>query len=483
MIEVQKKVIIVGAGIGGLASALRLLSKGYEVVIYEKNERVGGVVNQFYQDGYTFDLTASLSLIPQNFSQLFDDLNLKNELEMLSPKLLYRVFSAKGEKLDFSTNLIQLTQTLESISKKDSIGYLNLMTDIYQKYQLIEENFLTQSFEKKKEFFNLENMKNIFKIHPLQTTEDYVSQFIESEILQNYLYFQAMYIGSSPFDSSSTYSLLPGVTQLYGLPYFKGGMYAFVQRLESLILKLGGKIYCSQEVTELVTEGKHVKGVKIGEKLDKADLFLVNCNGFELKDKLLENKDKLSCSAFILYLGIKKELPQLNVHNIYIGDEFKKNIETVFKGNLPDKPSVYIYCPSRLDSSMAPKGCESLNIMMRVPNLTSHISWNDEIVILLKQKIYHILEEVLNCENLQQWIEVEQFLTPKDLEEKFGEVKGCAFGLGHHLLQTNYFRPHYRSEKYDNLFFVGASNHPGTGISLVLNSAKLVVEEIDKHIL
>ncbi|MTM41868.1 FAD-dependent oxidoreductase, partial [Turicibacter sanguinis] len=131
MIEAQKKVIIVGAGIGGLASALRLLSKGYEVVIYEKNERVGGVVNQFYQDGYTFDLTASLSLIPQNFSQLFDDLNLKNELEMLSPKLLYRVFSAKGEKLDFSTNLIQLTQTLESISKKDSIGYLNLMTDIY----------------------------------------------------------------------------------------------------------------------------------------------------------------------------------------------------------------------------------------------------------------------------------------------------------------------------------------------------------------
>ena len=186
MIEAQKKVIIVGAGIGGLASALRLLSKGYEVVIYEKNERVGGVVNQFYQDGYTFDLTASLSLIPQNFSQLFDDLNLKNELEMLSPKLLYRVFSAKGEKLDFSTNLIQLTQTLESISKKDSIGYLNLMTDIYQKYQLIEENFLTQSFEKKKEFFNLENMKNIFKIHPLQTTEDYDSQFIESEILQNY---------------------------------------------------------------------------------------------------------------------------------------------------------------------------------------------------------------------------------------------------------------------------------------------------------
>lgn len=479
----MKKVIIVGAGIGGLASALRLLSKGYQVAIYEKNKQIGGVVNQFKEAGYTFDLTATLSLIPQNFYELFSDLNLKNELEILKFELLYRVFDAKGEELDFSTNWVQLTQTLESISKKDSIGYFNLMADIYKKYQLIEEHFLTQSFEKKKEFFNLENMKNIFKVYPFQTTEHYVSQFIESELLRNYLCFQAMYIGSSPFDSSNTYSLLPGVTQIYGLPYFKGGMYTFVQKLESLILKMGGKIYCGQEVTELVVKEKQVIGVKVGEKIDQADLVLVNGNCFELRDKLLENEDKLSCSTFILYLGVKKELPQLNVHNIYIGDEFRENIEAVFKGSLPDKPSVYIYCPSRLDSTLAPKGSECLNIMMRVPNLTSHVSWNDEVVTMLKQKIYHILEQVLKCENLEQAIEVERFLTPKDLAEKFGTVKGCAFGLGHHLLQTNYFRPHYRSEKYDNLFFVGSSNHPGAGISLVLNSAKLVVEEIDKHIL
>lgn len=482
MKKIQKKVIIVGAGIGGLASALRLLSKGYEVVIYEKNDTVGGVVNQIKQDGYTFDLTATLTLIPQNFSQLFEELNLKNNLEIIPNQLLYRVFTAKGEILEFSSDLAQLTKMLESISKEESIGYLNLMTDIYEKYQFINEHFITKPFEKVGQFFNLENMKNILKIHPVHTIENYICKFLESEVLQNYLCFQSMYIGSSPYDTTDAYILLPGATQFYGLPYFKGGMYSFVKQLENSILDLGGKIYYNKMVNSLLVDGKIVKGVRIGDDCDYGDIVLANSHTFELKENLLENEDKLTCSVFILYLGIRKKLPQLNIHNIYMGDDFKENIQMMFKGNLPDKPSLYIYCPSRLDSSMAPEGCESLNIMMRVPNLTSKISWNHEVVEMLKQKIYHILEHILNFETLKDYVEVEQILTPKDLELKFGEVKGCAFGLGHHLWQTNYFRPHYHSEKYKNLYYVGASNHPGTGISLVLNSAKLVVEEIDEHI-
>ena len=477
-----KKVIIIGAGIGGLASALRLLSKGYKVVIYEKNAKVGGVVNQFKEKGYTFDLTATLTLIPQNFTQLFTDLGLESKLQIIPNPLLYRVFINKGKSYDFFSDLAELVKTLQSISKKDSIGYLHWLADIYEKYQIIEAQFLTKSFEKKADFFNLDTVKNILKINPMLTTEQYASKYIQDELLRDYLCFQAMYIGSSPYDSSDVYSLLPGVTQFYGLPYFKGGMYSFIEGMEDLILKLGGQICCKEEVTELLVEGDFVRGIKVGEKVDTGEVVLVNCNKFELEEDLLEHQDKLSCSVFILYLGIKRKLPQLNIHNIYIGEEFEKNIEMIFKGNLPDKLSLYLYCPSRLDSSMAPNGCESLNIMIRVPNLTSNISWNDEVITMLRQKIYKVLEDILDCPNLQDDIEVEKFLTPHDLEKKFGCVKGCAFGLGPHLLQTNYFRPHYHSEEYKNLYFVGSSNHPGTGISLVLNGAKLVVEEIDKHI-
>ena len=177
----KEKVIIIGAGIGGLATALRLLNAGYEVVIYEKEDKVGGRVNRIQEKGYTFDLTATISMMPQEFYLLFEELGLRLEdyIEISYPKSLYYTFFKDGTYYDFSTDLIKLNRQLESISTKDAVGYFQLMSDIYEKYQLANQAFLSQSCDQASSFFTFKHLKEIFKLEPLSNVYDYVSKFIK----------------------------------------------------------------------------------------------------------------------------------------------------------------------------------------------------------------------------------------------------------------------------------------------------------------
>ena len=200
------------------------------------------------------------------------------------------------------------------------------------------------------------------------------------------------------------------------------------------------------------------------------------------KDKYTDeqlSEMKYSCSTFILYLGLRKRYPELSVHNIYLSDNFKESIESVFTGTLPKNPSLYIYCPSRIDRSMVENQGDCLNIMLRVPNLTfKEIVWNKTTINLLTGMILIELKNIKGLEDIEENIEYKNYLTPLDMESRFNAYEGTAFGLSPTLTQTNYFRPHFQCNKARNLFFVGNSLHPGPGISLVLNSSKLVTEEI-----
>ncbi|MCJ7688589.1 MAG: FAD-dependent oxidoreductase, partial [Clostridiaceae bacterium] len=192
-------------------------------------------------------------------------------------------------------------------------------------------------------------------------------------------------------------------------------------------------------------------------------------------------KMKYSCSTFIMYLGLKKKYPQLQVHNHFLGEYFKNNIEAAFKGKLPENPSLYIYCPSKIDETMAPKDKESINIMVRVPNLLfNEIHWDEKTIEELRKQIFKTLSSIDGLGDIEKNIIHEKYLTPKDLKDSFNSYGGAAFGLSHTLTQTNYFRPHLKLKWIKNLYFVGSSVHPGTGVSIVLLSSKLVVQEILK---
>jgi len=490
----SKKVIIVGAGIGGLSTALRLLNNGYKVEIYEKNETLGGRVNIIESETFNFDLSASILMMPDSYKEIFSyvNKNFSDYLEFIEINPTYRLFSADKTVIDFNNNISSLIKNLEEISKEDSLGYFKFISDVYEKYLIADKYFLQRSQDTSKDFFNLETLSKALKINTLSTSYDYISKYINNDNLREFLAFQSMYVGISPFNGPNIYTLVPVVSQLYGLWHLKGGMYSFINALSKLIYEFGGTIMTGVTVEEILFLNDKAIGVKTPKGVEKADIVVCNADFPYAMKNLVKNdyykdeytdkklsKMKYSCSTFIIYLGLKKTYPQLAVHNIYLGENFKKNIESAFRGTFPENPSLYIYCPSRIDRSMVKNDGDCLNIMLRVPNLFfNRIIWDEHTIDLLKNKIFKELKNIKGLEDIEENIQYINYLTPLDMESKFNAYGGTAFGLSTTLTQANYFRPHFKSSKAGNLFFVGSSLHPGPGVSLVLNSSKLVTEEI-----
>lgn len=493
---VNKKVIIVGAGIGGLATAVRLLSSGYEVKIYEKEVRIGGKINIIKQDDFTFDLTASILMCPQEYKELFifANKNWEDYVQFIRLDPNYRVNYADSSSFDFSSDLVKVIGTLESISKGDSLGYLKFLGDSYEKYLIANKYFLNKSFVKTSDFFNPLTLSMALKSRTLSNTYSYISKYIKSEKLREFLCFQALYVGISPFNGPNIYTIVPTMSEVYGLWHLKGGMYSYIKALEKLIYELGGIIETKSNVEEILISDGIATGIKTSVKTENADIIICNADFPYAVTELIKDKKakgkyqnekiskmKYSCSTFIMYLGLNKKYPQLQVHNLFLGEDFKNNIEAAFVGLLPEKPSLYIYCPSKIDETMAPKDKECLNIMVRVPNLLFHeINWDAKSIASFRKRIFETVCRIDGLKDVEENIIYENYLTPIDLKKSFNSYGGAAFGLSHTLTQTNYFRPHLKLPKVKNLYFVGSSVNPGTGISIVLISSKLVAEEIIK---
>jgi phytoene desaturase len=177
----------------------------------------------------------------------------------------------------------------------------------------------------------------------------------------------------------------------------------------------------------------------------------------------------------MLYLGLKKKYECLSVHNMYIGSNFKKNVQETFKGKMPSDPPIYIYCPSKIDGTMAPEGKDAINVMIRVPNTRNEkIVWNKKLIKKMRDRLIQTIQRVNGLEDIEENIEFESYLTPKDLETRFNSPYGNAFGISHCLTQTAFLRPQIKSKEYNNLYFIGDSVHPGTGVSLILLGSKLL---------
>ena len=268
-------------------------------------------------------------------------------------------------------------------------------------------------------------------------------------------------------------------------------MYSYIKSLEKLFCEMGGKIYINKDVNEILIDKGMVKGVRTSDRKYLSDIVVCNADFPYAINKLIKedvNKDKkieklkLSCSTLIIYLGLNKKYKNLKVNNIYIGEDFKKNIQAAFKGNLPENPSFYMYCPSRIDHSVCGDSKEILNIMIRVPNLEyENIEWNERLVKNFRDKVMQSITKIKGMEDIEENIIYEKYLTPKDMETNFNAYKGCAFGIAHNISQIGYLRPHIKSKSVKNLYFIGSSTHPGNGASVIVKGSKLIADEIIKN--
>ena len=490
----SKKVIIIGSGVAGLASAVRLQAQGFQVEIYEKEDKIGGKMNQIKNQGFTFDTGPTIAMMPAIYKQVFEAAGRNADdyitMEKLDP--IYSIFYPDGQRVEVSTDLVDLTSYLEGISDEDSSGYLRYISETYDKYLIAKDHFIEKTFRKPTDFYNPKTLYNALKLKTFDSAYHSISKYIKDDKLKKLLSFQTLYIGISPYNGPSIYNIIPLIEMIYGVWFMKGGMYSLVEGMERLFKELGGQIHTSSQVDEILIKDKKALGIRIGEREIRSDLVLCNAdfpyamknlikdesNRKKYTDKKIDKMD-YSCSCMMFYLGIDHKLDQLDLHNILFSDDFDGNIEDIFEGRLPDDASMYFYCPSKLDESLAPKNQEVLYVLIPIPNLThENIVWDEKTIKDYREKIFARIETLPDMKNFRDSIVCEKIYTPKDFENRFNAHNGATFGLSPTLLQSNYFRPQNKDRRIESLYFAGSSVHPGAGVPIVLTSAKLAVENI-----
>ena len=492
----DEHVIVVGGGIGGLCSGIYLLNKGFQVTIVEKNETLGGKINIINDKDFKFDLTASIVMTPKIYTDVFTDVdkNYKNYFTIMPLSPIYRVFYYDKTYCDFYSENNKMINELEKVFPGSSVEFIEFLSKSYKKYYLSKKKFLDRPMIDINEIINLSSIKSLMEINPLSNTVSYLSRIINNEKIRNYLIFSTMYIGVDPYKNSNIYTLIPAISHMYGLWYIKGGLYSYIKALEKLFEEMGGKILKHITVDKIIIEDNKIIGVQTERDVLYGDIVVCNADypyaiSNLIEDKYIEKrytkkkieKMEYSCSVFILYLGLDKIYKNLKVHNMYLCKNFKESIEGAFEGIIPDELSLYIYYASAIDNSFRENNTSSMNIMLRVPNLSfDNIKYNEKTIKQIRNKIIKTLKNIKGLEDIENHIKYESYLTPKTLRKNYNDYYGNAFGLSHKLSQSIYFRPHIKSEKVKGLYFIGSSTHPGNGASVVIGGSKVLSNLIEK---
>ncbi len=429
-------------------------------------------------------------MTPKSYIDIFSDVqrNYKDYFNMLRLDPIYKVFYSDKSNYCFYSDTNKMISELEKMQTGLSLNFIKFLDKSYKKYIVTQNNILDKPMINKNELINpnLLRAMNIFT-----STNTYTNKIIKNDKLRDYLVFTSMYIGINPYSNSNIYTLIPTISHLYGLWYIEGGFYKYIQSLERLFLELGGKIIKNCEVTKIIVDSDKVKKIKTKNKTFDCDLAICNADYPYVCENLLEDKycdykkENLpsldySCSVFMLYLGLDKVFDNLEVHNIYISKNFRKGIESAFRGYLSSDLSFYIYYPCIIDKTFCQNGHSSMNIMVRVPNLSfKNITYNKEEVDLIKRCIFNNLKNIKELKDIKSHIIYEKILTPNDLKNKFNLYFGSAFGLSHKLSQSGYFRPHIKSNKVSGLYFLSSSTHPGNGASVVIDGSKVLCDIIE----
>ena len=486
--------LVIGAGIGGIATAARLAKNGYDVTVLEKESTPGGRCNQIIRDGHRFDIGPTLFLMPEIWEETFAALGerLNNFLALKRIDPTYKVHFDDGLKLELTSNIGEMQNQLEKVEKTAFTGFLNYIAEGSKHYKMSVEKFVGRNFYNIFEYFSLGNLPLLFQLKALKKHYANTDRFFKDERLKAAFTFQNMYLGLSPYDAPATYSLLQYTELAEGVWYPMGGMYAGIQALVKIAEKLGVKFMYNAPVKKLNVQGSRVTGLTLRDGREfTADIFVGNADlPYIYKELLPENKEarrldkKLyTCSTIMFFWGVGKEYPQIAHHTVFLGGDYKASFDQIFNDHtLPEVPSFYLHAPARTDKSAAPKGQETLYVLVPVGHLDARTEQDWEAVInRARETVFTRLAKEMGAEDLREHIKFEIAYWPHVWKDRFNLEKGAAFGLSHNFWQVGYLRPQNRHQQYKNLYFVGASTHPGTGLPIVLLSAKLTTERILKE--
>jgi phytoene desaturase len=490
----QNTAVVIGAGIGGIAAAARLARNGFQVTVVEKTAGPGGRCNQILRDGHRFDVGPTLLLMLEVFAETYAALGerIEDHLDLQRIDPTYTVHFADGLSLQLTADMLKMQQQLDAVEVNAFDGYLRYMAEGNKHYRVSLEKFVGRNFYNIFEYLSPANLPLLFQLKALTKHYDNIGSYFDDPRLKAAFTFQNMYLGLSPYDAPATYSLLQYTELAGGVWYPMGGIYRVIETLTAIAEKLGVRFLYNTPAKRFQVEGDRVTGVELGDgSILSADLFLGNADLPYIYEELLSDKaetkrlgkQKFTCSTIMFYWGVDKQYPEIGFHNVFLAGDYKNSFDRIFKDHtLPDEPSFYIHAPARIDPASAPEGQETLYVLVPVSHLdeSNYQDW-DALVARARETVFERLASQLGISDLRQHIKFEIAYTPLDWEEQFNLVKGAAFGLSHNFTQVGYLRPRNRHSRFKNLYFAGASTHPGTGLPIVLLSAKLTTERIMKE--
>jgi len=489
----KKKVLIIGAGVGGITTAIFLAQKGFSVEIYEKNANPGGRCGQMIQDGHRFDLGATILLMPSLYRQVFGALGLDmdKELETTSLEPVYKLFFGDGTDFAFTRNSEQMKFQLETLEPGSHARYESYIKEGYDFFHQSMDGLLNRNFYHLFQFINFKSIRLLIKLKTWIKHTDYVRRFFKDPRLQKTFTFQNIYVGQNPYKQPAFFSMLPAAEITEGALFPKGGMHRIVERLIEEATNSGVKFHFKESAKRIIINGNKVEGIELENgKITKADLVIANADLPYVYDKLLPDKSianrlkkkEYSCSAIVFHWGMDKIYPQLDHHSIFLNEPYKEGMEKIFnEKSLSTNPSFYIHAPVRTDTSAAPENEDTLSVIIPVGRIDERYEQDwQTIKQSAREAVIRRLKEA-GLTDIEEHIKFEICFMPKTFESYCNVTHGSVFGsLSHTIFQMGYFRPHNQHRKYKNLYFVGGSTHPGNGIPLILLSAKLTSEKIFK---
>ncbi|KAF8246617.1 phytoene desaturase [Wilcoxina mikolae CBS 423.85] len=485
------KLIRVGAGVGGVATAARLQSAGFSVTVLEKNDFTGGRCSLLQRDGYRFDQGPSLLLLPSLFHETFRDLDttLENEgAELLKCEPNYTIYFGDGEQVELSSDLSKMQSEICRWEGDDGFAqYLRFLQESQAHYALSVRHVLKRNFEGWWSMLRPEFVGCVGKLHVVESIYTRASKYFRTERLRRVFTF-----ASIPFDAPGTYSLLQYTELAEGIWYPRGGFHKIVEVLVKISQRLGAVYRLSTSVQSilLTPDKKRATGVLLPDGTTlSADVVVINADLVHAFTSLLPPssmasslaKRPHSCSSISFYWSLSSKVPKLGTHNIFLADEYKESFDAIFqRQDIPDQLSFYVNVPSRIDSSAAPENGDAVVVLVPCGHLTEEEKDWDKIVRSVREDILDVILSRTG-EDLRSKIVAESINTPEVWMEKFNLHKGAILGLSHSFFNVLCFRPKTKHPDIDGCYFVGATTHPGTGVPICLAGAKITAEQILEH--
>jgi len=488
----SKKVIVIGAGFGGLSSAIRMAAAGYEVTLIDKRDKPGGRGYQYEIDGFKFDGGPTVITAPYMIEELFNLSGKKMEDYMslipLSP--FYRIFNQQGEAFNYYREIEKAKQEVAKFSPSDVAGYekfVDSTVDVFERFHpYTEKPFLRFSDM-------MEIIPSMIKTKTLKSMYSYASMFVKDDFIRRICSFHPLLVGGNPFDTPSIFSLIIQFEKNWGVHYCKGGTGAMAAALLQLFKDNGGKVRLSEEVEQINIQQKTVQSVRLSSgEIIPADIIISNADSAFTYLQLIRDADRpfgvkkwlntleYSNSLVVIYFGTNRRYldSKLHHHNIILNDRYRELLADIFnKKKLTKDFSLYLHMPTITDESIAPEGCESFYVLSLVPNLAKdNVDWAN-IREAYKQKIYAFLEENY-LPDLRQHIVADHMIDPIHFRDDLNSHLGASFSIKPSMTQTAWFKPHNKSKFFKGLYFAGAGTHPGAGVPAVMASGKIACELI-----